>query len=190
MAAGASPWAFGTAGLDFLTSLIPKTTTTNVNQNSGGTQNQNFQQAGTTTPTYTSPFQGELENQMLSQASNSLKNPFDTSGFASNALKNINTGADVNKTILQNTLAARGLGQSPIAASATASQEQSRVAQGTDFLNQLPMLQEQIYNQRLNNALNVFRSAPLGSSTSSDGSSSTDFQNWLNSITKSKTGIF
>ena len=64
-------------------------------------------------------------------------------GFKTNAIESINKAGAGAKTSLESSLAARGLGTSPVAASALAGLEQNRAAQIGDLGVELPMLEKE-----------------------------------------------
>ncbi len=142
-------------------------------------QTQNFNSSGTTTgsqygsqnfssaPTLDSQQLG-LRNNLIQAAMQQLTGALpDTNRIQSQMLQNTNTGYDAAQQALRQTLASRGLTYSPMAGSAESGLNTQRIGAGIGVMNQMPLLREQLLQQRLNNALNIFRSQPFGQSGTS-----------------------
>lgn len=164
------------------------TTTTNFNNTSNQSGSSTSNSTGYNTPSLTGG-QQSLENLLNSTVFNSLLpgNQPDLSGYASNAAQNINQGANANDQLLKQTLAARGLSYSPIAANALTQSNTNRIGQLTQLKNSLPLLSEQLLQNRLQNAVNVFRSNPFGSTFGQSGQNNFQ-QTGTNSGTQTTTG--
>jgi hypothetical protein len=118
--------------------------------------------AGTTTPNI-SPQAQALINQ-LTQKYMTLQPPSMT-GYGAQQTANINAGANAQEQAVNNIMASRGLGTSPVAATAQAGVEQNRVNQITGMQQQLPILQQQMNLQNLAQAGNFAASIPYGQTT-------------------------
>lgn len=138
------------------------------------TNNQNSTQAGTgqTTPTY-ADLEGSVKDQLLKyMLGNLFGNQTDLSGYATSGIANNNTALDAGMNNLNATLAARGLTNSPIAVSAIANLGAQRAQANAGVLQQLPLLNEQIRQQRLNQLNGFFTSLPVGQKTDTSQASS------------------
>jgi len=86
--------------------------------------------------------------------------PADLSGYEAGGLKNINRASDIKSQLLSNIMSQRGLSYSPAAASASAQQENDRVAQSTDFLNTIPLLKKQFEDKNIQDLISGFGALP------------------------------
>lgn len=139
--------------------------------NQTGTQNQTFSGLNRYTPEYDatgSNLRGILAN-MYTQRINEL--PSFMQNYKTMGLQGINEGAQSLRDTLSRTLAARGLSYSPAAATAEAGLESNRVAQGLEFTNQIPLVQDQITQQRLGDLAGFFSRLPVGGTTETSGTS-------------------
>ena len=147
--------------------------------NNTSTQNQNTSQSGTTanysTPNL-SPIQQAMLNQIYAGTSNQLKNGTNLTGYTQQGLENINSGAQNAQASINANNAARGLNFSPAGSAATTSNTLSRVGQGNQFLSQVPLLQTQLQQQALQQAMQGFQIQPTavtsGGATNQTGVSS------------------
>lgn len=133
------------AGLDILGGLFGSSTTMNTNYNQ--------------TPTYDPATEG-LRQQLISAQQANLSKDTDLSGYQSQALQTNNAGYGAANQALQQTLASRGLTYSPMAGSATAALGTQRIGAGINIQNQIPLLQQQMYQQKLQSALQTFAANP------------------------------
>lgn len=136
---------------DILGSLFGSSQTTNT---SGTTSSQYGQ-----TPTY-DPAAESLRQALISGQISNLGKDVDLSGYTSSGLQTINQGYDAANKALQQTLASRGLTYSPVAGSSTAALGTQRIGAGINFQNQIPLLAQQLYQQKLQGALQTFASMP------------------------------
>lgn len=111
------------------------------------------------TPTYDPATEG-LRQQLISAQEANLGKDTDLSGYTSQGLQTINQGYDAANKALQQTLASRGLTYSPMAANSTAALGTQRIGAGINFQNQIPLLQQQLYQQKLASALQTFAANP------------------------------
>lgn len=124
---------------------------------------------GTNTFNY-DPNQSALRNAILQSGTQQLTGaPADLSGIQSLMLQNTNAGFGDAEKVLRQTLAARGLTYSPMAAGAENQLQTQRVGAGINVMNQMPLLREQLYQQRLANALNAFRGVPISQTMTQSG---------------------
>jgi hypothetical protein len=143
------------AGLDILGGLF------------GSTTNSTYGQ----TPTYDPTTEG-LRQQLIKAQQANLSTDTDLSGYTSQGLQTINQGYDAASKALQQTLASRGLTYSPISGSSTAALGTQRIGAGIQFQNQIPLLRQQLYQQKLASALQTFAAQPYsvsGQQTQSGG---------------------
>lgn len=136
---------------DILGGLFGSSTTTNTK----GSSNTNYSQ----TPTY-DPAAESLRQQLINSQIGNLNKDTDLSGYTSQGLQTINQGYDAANNALQQTLAARGLSYSPLAGASTAALGTQRIGAGINFQNQVPLLQQQLLQQKLASALQTFASMP------------------------------
>lgn len=138
-------------------------TTQKINQNTQTSGNQ--LQQGYTTPNY-DPATLALRNQLMTAYGNSIQGDTDLSGYQAAGQSQINQNADAQTQAISNGLAARGLSYSPIAAIAPAMSNQSRIAQQSQFQNSIPLLQQQLMQQKLAAASGFLKGLPVGTDTS------------------------
>lgn len=92
----------------------------------------------------------------------------DLTGYTGQGLQQINQTAGVGDKMSQNILAARGLSNSPYAAALTNQNNNNRLNQSSQFLNQIPLLQQQLRQQAIQTAISGSQAIPFGTTT--DGS--------------------
>lgn len=93
----------------------------------------------------------------------------DLTGYTGQGLQQINQTAGVADKMSKNILAARGLSNSPYAAALTNQNNNNRLNQSSQFLNQIPLLQQQLRQQAIQSAISGSQAIPFGQTT--DGSS-------------------
>lgn len=128
-------------------------------------------QSGSTTPT-TAPEYSPLQAMILRQTMDRLRAPIDTSGYEANGLANIGRAGRLAQTNLENTLTARGLNASPVAASGAATLEAERSGQVAQFQNSIPLLVDSLRQQRLNSAAGILSQ---GRGTTTTGTLTSDY---------------
>lgn len=139
-----------------------KTQTSGTITNAGtGTFNQGGTTQNTSTPNL-SPIQQALIGQFSKGASNLYNSSTNLNPYAASGLEQINQSGDVATKALNNQLAAQGLGNSPAAANAQTMNTLNTVNQGSQFLNQLPLLQRQLQTNALGGLINAFQVQPTG----------------------------
>lgn len=117
--------------------------------------NQTTNSTGTSTPTWDPRF-GPLLRMLLGRTSSTLSRGSSLPpGFETNAAEEINAGFAGPRQNLEASLAARGLADSPIAGSALTNLEVARGAKLGDLGVQLPLLERQLSQEDLANALQV-----------------------------------
>lgn len=132
----------------------------------GGAMSNNS--SATQTP-QANPAFGPLQNAVLGMVTNRLTQGPDMTGYTANGVSNINSsyaGANAN---LQNTLTARGLGRSPAAAAALTKLGIARAGDTATFRNSVPLLSDQLQEQRINDASGLLRTGMGSSGTASSG---------------------
>lgn len=164
----AIPIISGLAGL--IGGLTPKTTTQTGSSSTTGTQSGSSQSS-------TTPQLSDLQQLMSSIFGPGLVNQFsqgtNLQPYAENALQTNNETANAASTNIANTLAAKGLSNSPYAAyeqSQPALQEQQ---QNSQVLSSLPLLSQQLNLQNLQALVGGFSALPTGTSTEGSGNTST-----------------
>ncbi len=101
----------------------------------------------------------------------------DLSGYEAQGLNTINRSSDLRTNSIRNSLAARGLSYSPIAALAPAFSDAARYSDTGSFRASLPLLQRQLREKTLSEAGSFFSRIPYGSSSQVDSSQHTDANN-------------
>jgi len=109
--------------------------------------------------------QQDLINQ-FTQGINKQMQGTDLTGYTGQGLQQINQNAGVADKMSQNILAARGLSNSPYAAMLTNQNNNNRLNQSSQFLNQIPLLQQQLRQQAIQQAISGSLAVPYGSTTS------------------------
>jgi len=137
----------------------PITTTSSSNSNSSSTSTPNI--GGN---------QQDLIDQ-FTQGINKQMQGTDLTGYEGQGLQQINQNAGVADKMSQNILAARGLSNSPYAAFMTNQNNNNRLNQSSQFINQIPLLQQQLRQQAIQQAISGSQAIPFGSTVT--GSSST-----------------
>ena len=119
------------------------------------TQHQTQTTSGTNTamPTYDPRFQPLLQTLLNRTGSQFNRGSYLPQGFQTNAIEQINNANKGAETNLNASLAARGLGTSPVAAAALGGLQQQRQAQIGDLGTQLPLLERQMQQEDLQNLM-------------------------------------
>lgn len=112
-------------------------------------QTQTTSGTNTAMPTFDPRFQPLLQTLLNRTGSNFNRGSFLPQGFQTNAIEQINAANKGAQTNLDASLAARGLGTSPVAAAAQAGLQQQRQAQIGDLGVQLPMIERQMQQEDL-----------------------------------------
>lgn len=132
----------------------------------GRKQTANNQQTNNSTSTSTpnlTPFQNMIQTILGQKAVDNLDKDTDLSGYAASGLREINSGAEIAKKVAANNVAARGLSYSPAGFNPLQVIDSNRVAEGTDLINRLPLLQKQLNQQDLATLANIFQVMPKAS---------------------------
>lgn len=156
-----------TAGLSGLAGLFggrPKTTTTTTDQ----TQKNEFDQSASTNPNF-SPLQQKLM-EMFGQQARQFATP-NLGQYAQQQLQQIGQQGNLNRQIIANSLASRGLSYSPAAQSPFTQNLMNVGAQQNQFLAQMPLLARQYQQQAFQNLLGAFGAIPTGQTSTSSGTS-------------------
>lgn len=123
------------------------------------TQNQG---TGSSLPLY-DPTQLAARDDIFRRLLGRLNTDPSMSGYSAEGLQNINNTSDARQQVLQGILSSRGI-NGPQAAYATGNQESNRLGQQTQFLNQIPLLRDELQRRNLTDYTNFFRSLPVGNS--------------------------
>lgn len=126
------------------------------------TQQQSQNTLQTTTPNLSPAAQGLIDN--LTKQYQTLSTP-DLRGYQASQIQGINRNADLQQQSVDNIMAARGLSTSPVAGTAAAGVENSRIGQINSFNQNLPMLMNQLKLGNLQAAGNFATSIPYGTTT-------------------------
>ena len=147
------------AGLGALGGLFPKTTTTTTSQNNQfqNQQNAQFQSGGFTTPTF-DPNSEVLRKNLINTTLGNLNQDPNLEGYKAQGLQQINESGAASQQALQQSLAARGLSYS--GGPASTQLEVGRFGQQSNFLNQIPLLRQQLMQQKIQQALDTFKAQP------------------------------
>lgn len=112
-------------------------------------------QTSSTVPTLDPAYSG-LQSLILPMIQNRLKNPTGLpTGFESSGISAINRTYAAGNQSLENILSSRGLGTSPIAGSALARRDASRLSDISNFRTQIPIFEKQARDEDLATALQV-----------------------------------
>lgn len=137
----------------------PKTTTTNTNSTNTSTPNIGANQQS-------------LEDQFTQGITKQMQGT-DLTGYTGQGLQQINQAAGVGDKMSQNILAARGLSNSPYAAALTNQNNNNRLNQSSQFLNQIPLLQQQLRQQAIQQAISGSTAIPFGTTGSTNTTQTT-----------------
>jgi hypothetical protein len=141
---------FLTTGISALAGLFgSKKTTTNTNSTNTITPNIGANQQS-------------LEDQFTQGITKQLQGT-DLTGYTGQGLQQINQTAGVGDKMSDNILAARGLSNSPYAAFMKNQNNNNRLNQSSQFLNQIPLLQQQLRQQAIQQAISGSTAIPFGS---------------------------
>lgn len=121
------------------------------------TQKQQSTSSGTNTsmPTFDPRFQPMLSTLLARTNSQLNRGTSLPQGFMTNAIEGVNAANQGARTNLEASLAARGLGTSPVAAAAIGGLEQARQGQIGDLGVQSQLLERQFSQEDLANAMNM-----------------------------------
>lgn len=152
------------AGAGLLSSVIggilgnkPQTTTTDSTGNS--TTNQNQQQYGTTSLTHNwDTASTNLKNQLVNLYSQNISAPLDASGVINQGIQGNNQAANASMLATNQSLAARGLGTSPIAGNAIIANQGQRAGMNANTINSAPAVLQSLFNSRMSGAGGFFNS--------------------------------
>jgi hypothetical protein len=122
----------------------------------GAISNKKSARTSTSAPTIAPEFK-TLSDLLRSRAEQNLRSSMDMSGIQAGGIQNINDTFGGIAQSQNNSLTARGLASSPVAATVDAGREQARGGNIADFLNTIPQMQRQFQTQDMNNASNVLR---------------------------------
>jgi hypothetical protein len=193
MAGFIAPIIGGLAGL-FGGGTQKKTVTNGtITNNTSNTQQTSQSGTNTSTPNL-SPYQISLANLFTKGLADQYNNATNLTGYTQSGLEGINNQANLSNKVLSNMLASRGLSFSPAAASAQTQAQQSRLAQGSQFLSQIPLIQQQLKSQALGQAIQGFAALPTGvtqtantTGTTTGTSTGTQTQNGTNLVSGNPT---
>lgn len=173
MATAAIGAVLGGAGL--LSGLLgPKPQKQATVQNSSTTQNTSSSGSGSSQPLYDDT-QLAARDDIFRRLLGRLNTDPSMAGYSAEGLQNINNTSDARQQVLQGILSARGI-NGPQAAYAMGNQESNRLSQQTQFLNQIPLLRDELQRRNLTDYTNFFRSLPVGNTynTNQSGTNQTN----------------
>jgi len=164
----------------------PSSSTTNTtgatNTNTTGTTNQNTTgtttQSGvnTTTPNLSTGQQGLIDSLTRQYGSITSGIPAAMQGIKNTGMQTINRGAQAAQRGLSENLAARGLANSPASGVAIGNQDNQRFASQNQFLQSLPMTQQQMTLNAMGQAGNFALGIPHGETQTTSGTGTTNQQ--------------
>jgi hypothetical protein len=160
-------------------------TPSNSTTNSSGTSSQNFNTNGTSQQTL-QPGGQDFLDQLTELFKQFTSKPTNLSGYQAQQGGNINQASRMQQQGLDNNLAARGLSTSPIAATASAGVDAQRVAQQNNLAQSIPLLQNQLQSQALNQGTGFLSALPRGTVQNQSGSQTGSTTQ--NSTTKQNSG--
>ncbi len=126
-------------------------------QNTSGTETYD----NTSNPTLT-PEALQALSILLPQLQNRVNNGADFSGYTQGGLRNIASTGETNRNRIIQSLAARGLNNSPAAATILARQGDTQATDTANFLSGIPLLQRQTQGQDLDQLIKVAMALPTG----------------------------
>lgn len=136
-------------------------------QTSTFSKNSQSDTTGSTTPQY-DPANLAMRDTLLDYYRRSLDQDPDLSGYKAQGIAGIQQAGNARTMAIKNSLASRGLSYSPIAAVAPAMSENSRIGDISSFVNQVPLLAENLRAQRLQAAGSYQSSLPVGQTNVSE----------------------
>lgn len=152
--------------------------TTNQSNTTGQTNNIGTSQNDFTQSRILDSEAGGLRTSLIDNLLKRLQGNNDFLGnYAATGVSNINRGYDAQKRALEANLASRGLSYSPVAAIGQAGLDSRRIGEGIGFMNNVPLLGEELTRQRLGDVSQFLQTIPYGTS----GSSLTSNNNTSNS---------
>lgn len=198
-----NPWlAGGITAASGIAGAMPQTSTTtgNFNNTTSGSSvsnaaqsllnNINLGQTQQTTQQLSPEAQAFLD-QLTQQYSNLANTGVDMSGYTGSGLANINSSFQGAQNNVDASLAARGLSTSPVAAAATSGIQAQRAGQQSQFLNSIPLLQNQLRLGNLGAAGEFFSQIPrnvLQTGTQTGYTSSTGNMSQDSSMNQTQSG--
>lgn len=168
MASFVLPIVSGLAGL--FGGLSPQKMTQTTNSTSSGTQSSSG--SSSTTPQL-SDLQQLLSSIMGPAAVNQYQQGTNLTPYVNSGLQNINNTTNSASGQIANTLAARGLSNSPYAATAMTQPQLMAQQEQSSLLNSVPLLQQQLNTQNIGTMESAFSALPTGTSTSGTSNTST-----------------
>lgn len=152
------------SGLAGLFGSSNKSTTNSSSNTAGQTQTQN--QAQSQSGFNLNPLQQQLTNAFSGSALNQVNNATNLTPYTQGGLENLQGQGQANQTAISNNLASRGLSFSPAASTALTQNTLNTGNQEQSFLQQVPLLQNQLQTQAQQNAENAMRAPGIATSTS------------------------
>lgn len=130
---------------------------------------QAFSTTGSQIPVFDPETLG-LRNLLIQAFQSGVVNPQSIASAATaNQIQALNQSSALLDRLVQQRLATRGLGSSPVGASISANLANDRISQIIQTLAQQPMLEEQLRQQILSNAGQFLSSLPVGRQTTESG---------------------
>jgi len=138
-------------------------------------QNQSFSKADsfdtTELPAY-DEFQNNYKDQIYNKLLARLNEDPEMEGYSNQGQQTINRAGDSRQQALSHMLAQRGLQNSPVAGYAAASADSARISDQSNFLNQIPLLKNQMQRDNLGDFSKFFSQLPVGSRRTGSATSS------------------
>lgn len=141
-----------------------QTTNTNTTTNQQNQTGFNNAQNSSTTPNL-NPLQQNLVGNFTAAANKNLSNATNLTPYTEAGLGQISGQGSLNTQAISNSLAARGLQYSPVAGTALAQNTINSGNQANSFLQSVPLLQTQLQQQALQQAIGAFSAQPVASSS-------------------------
>ena len=171
MAGFVLPIISGLAGLFGGGKQQTQTQNSNSTTNSSQQGSQQQQQASSSTPNL-SPIQQAMLQQIYAGTTNNLNNATNLNGYTQAGLQSINQGAQAAQQSLNMQNANQGLQFSPAAATSTDLNTLARTGQQAQFQSSIPLLQTQLSQNALQQAMQGFQIQPTGVSNAGVSSGS------------------
>lgn len=140
------------------------------NTSGTSTQNQQYNNSGSTTPNL-NPLQQQLAKMFSQGTMQNYMNGTNLSPYTTQGMQQIGQQGAMNQQTISNSLAARGLSYSPAAGNMLGANLMNTGNQQNQFLQGIPLLQHQLQQGNLQQMMTAFGTQPYGVNTTGQGTS-------------------
>ena len=120
------------------------------------------------TPTM-DPLQARMRDQILNAYRQRMATDPDMRGYMGQGLRDINSGADIQRQAMESRLSTSGMRGSAAGQNALGNIDNSRISEGTRFMGGIPLLKRELQLKDLAQFGNFFSSLPTGRTTNTAG---------------------